>query len=64
MLDKLWCHVEWGTEDKIQASLFVKFLCKTEISNFDVEVLFVLRYQEDILRLHIPMGHRLQVHVV
>ena len=64
MHDQLWRHIEGSSEDKIKPCLLIEFLSKSKIGNLDIKVVRVIRYQENVLWLHISVSDGLQVHVV
>lgn len=57
-------HVKWCPHDQIEATVPFEFLREAKISNFDIEVLFVGRVQQNILRLDISVNNLLKMHVI
>ena len=64
MHDQLRSHIERSSKHEIKPCLLVEFLSKAKISNLNIEIIGVVRDQQDVLWFHISMSDRLQMHVV
>ena len=64
VLHELGRHVQRRAQDQIQPLVLLELLRKSQVRNLDVEAVVVLLHEQDVLRLHVPMRDRLQMHVV
>jgi hypothetical protein len=64
MFDELWGHIKRCPQDQIEARITIKLLSKAQVRNFDIKVIFFIRDQQDIFWLDIPVGNRLQMHII
>ena len=64
MFDELRGHIKRCPQYQIKARITIKLLSKAEVRNFNIKVIFFIRDQQDIFWLDIPMGNRLEMHIV